>query len=76
MMRLVCGFNLMVVGMNAANIGTRERACVCFVGAGLKALGSPDEGYMVVNLPISGMSRCCLKQLVGVDSVGSVSTHG
>ena len=43
--------------MIAANVGTWERPCVCFV-------------YLVVNLPIRGIPGCCPRQLVGVESAG------
>ena len=56
--------------MIAAKVGTSERPCVCFVDAGLEALGCQDEVYLVVNLPIWGMRGCCPRQPVGVDSVG------
>ena len=32
-------------------------------------LGCQDEVYLVVNLPIRGIPGCCLRQLVGVESV-------
>ena len=56
--------------MIAANVGTGERPCVCFVDAGLEVLGSQDKVYLVVNLPIRDIPGCCLRQLVGVASVG------
>ena len=56
--------------MIAANVGTWERSCVCFVDAGLEAFGCQDEVYLVVNLPITGMPGCCPWQVVGVKSVG------
>ena len=56
--------------MIAANVGTWERPCVCFVDAGLEVLGCQDEVYLVVNLPIRRIPGCCHKQLVGVESVG------
>ena len=38
--------------MIAANVGGPwERSCLCFVDAGIKALGSREEVYLVVNLP-------------------------
>ena len=40
--------------MIAANVGTWERSCVCFVDAGFEALGCPDEVYLVVTLPVPG----------------------
>ena len=43
--------------MIAANVGTWERPCVCFV-------------YLVVNLPIRGIPGCCPRQLVGLENVG------
>ena len=42
---------------------------VCFVDAGLEVLGC-QEVYLVVNLPIRGISGRCSRQLVGVESVG------
>ena len=51
-------------------VSTWERPCVCFVDAGLEALGCQDEVYLVVNLPIRDMSGCSPKQLVEVESVG------
>ena len=54
----------------AANVGTWERSCVCFVDAVLEALGCQDEVFLVVSLPIRGMPGCCSIQLVGMDSVG------
>ena len=70
------GFQLQLDGCNheimiAANVDTRERPCVCFVDAGLEALGCQDEVYLVVNLPIRGMPGCCPGQLVGMESVGN-----
>ena len=56
--------------MIAANVGTWERPCVCFVDAGLEVLGCQDEVYLVVNLPIRGMPGHCPRQLEGVESVG------
>ena len=56
--------------MIAANVGTWERSCVCFVDAGLEAFGCQDEVYLVVKLPIRGMPGCCPRQLVGVEKVG------
>ena len=53
----------------AACVGTRERSCVCFVDAGLEALGCRDGVCLVVNLPIRGMPGCCPRQLMGVESV-------
>ena len=35
--------------MIAANVGTRERSCVCLVGAERYAMGFQDEVYLVVN---------------------------
>ena len=55
--------------MIAANVGTRERSCLCFVNVGLAALGCQDEVYLVVNLPIMGMPGYCSGQLVGMESV-------
>ena len=55
--------------MIAANVGTWEISCVCFLDAGLEALSCQDEVYLVVNLPIRGMPGCCPRQLVGSDSV-------
>ena len=49
--------------MIAASVSTWERSYACFVD--VEALGC-----LVVNLPIRGMSGCCLRQLVGVESVG------
>ena len=60
--------------MIAANVGTWERPCVCFVDAGLEALGYLDEVYLVVNQPIRGMLGCCPRQLLGVESVGKVES--
>ena len=54
----------------AANVGRWERSCVCFVDAGLEALGCQDGVYLVVNLLVVGMPGGCPKQLIGVDSVG------
>ena len=51
-------------------MGTWERRCDCSVDAGLEALRCQDEVYLVVNLPIRGMSGCCPRKLVGVESVG------
>ena len=56
--------------MIAANVGTWGRPCVCFVDAGLEALGCQGAVYLVVNLLIRGMPCCCPRQLVRVDSVG------
>ena len=56
--------------MIAANVGTWERPCVCFVDAGLEVLGSQDKVYLVVNLPIRGIPGCCPRQLVGLENVG------
>ena len=74
-LREVLGFQLQPDGgkhevVIAANVGTWERSCVCFVDAVLEALGCQDEVYLVVNLPIWGMRGCCPRQPVGVDSVG------
>ena len=55
--------------MIAANVGTWERPCVCFVDAETEALGYKDEVYLVVNLPIRGMPGCRSRELVGF-SVG------
>ena len=41
--------------MIAATVSIRERSCVCFVDAGLEALGCQDDAYLVMNLPIKGM---------------------
>ena len=49
--------------MIAANVGTGERPCVCFVDAGLEVLGCQNEVYLVVNLPIWGMPGCCPRNL-------------
>ena len=54
--------------MTAANVCTWERSCVCFVDAGLEALGCQDEVYLVVNLPIWGIPGYCPRQLVGMES--------
>ena len=73
MKRLVFNFNLMIVSKRskvAANVNIWERSCVRFVDAGLEVLGCQDEVYVVVNLPVRGMPRCCLRQLVGVKNVG------
>ena len=56
--------------MIAANVSTWERPCVCFVDAGLEALGCQNEVYLVVNLPIRSMPGCCPQHLLGVGSVG------
>ena len=48
---------------------TWVRTFVCFVYAGLEALGCPDEVYLVVYLPIRG-TGCCPRQLVGMESAG------
>ena len=53
--------------MMAANVGTWERPCVCFVDAGLEVSGCQDKVYLVVNLPIRGMPGCCPRQLLGVE---------
>ena len=47
-LREVLGFQLQLGGckhevMIAASVGTWKRSCVCFVGAGLEALGCQDE---------------------------------
>ena len=70
----VLGFQLQLDGcqheiMIVAIVGTLERPCVCFAHAGVEALGCQDEVYLVVNLPMRGMPRCCPGQHVGVDSV-------
>ena len=57
----------------AANVGTWERPCVCFVDAGLEVLGCQDEVYLVVTLPIRGIQGCCPRQLVGVENVARMS---
>ena len=68
--------------MIAANVSTWERPCVCFVDAGLEALGCQNEVYLVVNLPIRGMPGCCPRQLVAVEECwqgwvcGSLRTLG
>ena len=67
MKRLVFNLNLRI---ETANVGTWERSCVCFVDAGLTALGCQDEVYLVVNQPIRGMPSCCPRQLMGVERVG------
>ena len=54
-----CTHKVMIV----ANSSALERSCVCFVDAGLEALGCQDEVYLVVNLPIRGVPGCCSKQL-------------
>ena len=69
------GFQLQLDGckyevMIAANVGTWERPCVCFVGAGFEALGCRGEVYLVVNLPILGMPGCCPGKRVRAESVG------
>ena len=51
--------------MIAANVDTWERPRVCFVDAGLEALGCQDEGYLVVYPPIRGMPGCCPRQRLG-----------
>ena len=56
--------------MVAADVGTWERSCVCFVDAELEELGCQNEVYLVVNLPIRVTSGSCLRQLVGVEGVG------
>ena len=53
----------------AANVGRWERSCVCFVDAGLEALGCQDGVYLVVNLLVVGMPGYCSGQLVGMESV-------
>ena len=68
-----CGFQLQRDGCKyevtiAANIGTWERSCVCFVDAGLEAFRCQDEVHLV-NLPVRGMPGCCPRQLVEVESV-------
>ena len=65
------GFQLQLDGFKhkvtiTANVGTWEKACVCFVDAGLEALGCHDKVYLVVNLPIKTMPGCCHRQLVGM----------
>ena len=69
------GFQLQLDGceheaMITANVSTWERSCVCFVDAGLEALGCQNEVYLAVNLPITGMPSCCPRQLVGVEKIG------
>ena len=59
--------------MIAANVSTWEGLYVCFVDAGLEALGCQDEVCLVVNLPIRDMSGCHPRQYVGVDRAGKVS---
>ena len=54
----------------AANVGTWERSCVCFVDARLEAFGCQNEGNLDVYLPIRGMPDCYPGQLVGMESVG------
>ena len=56
--------------MIAANVGTWERPCVCFVDAGLEVLGCQDEVYLVVNLLTTNTPGCCFRQPVGIESVG------
>ena len=51
--------------MIAANVGTRERPCVCFVDAGHEALGYQDEVYLVVNLPIGACQVAVLDNMCG-----------
>ena len=46
-----CKYEVMIT----ANVGTWERSCICFAGAGLEVLGRQDEVYLVVNLPIKGV---------------------
>ena len=53
----------------AANVGTWDSSCLCFVDAGLEALGCLDGVCLVVNLLIGAMLGCCSKHLVGVESV-------
>ena len=55
----------------AANVDTWERPCVCFVDAGLEALGCQDEVYLFVNLPVMDTPGCHSRQLGGVESVGN-----
>ena len=55
--------------MIAANVGTWGRPCVCFVDAGLKCWGVRIK-YVVVNLLIRGITGCCPRQLVEMESVG------
>ena len=55
--------------MIAANVGTWERPCVCFVDAGLEVLGCQDKVCLVVNLPVRGIPGCCPRQLLGVARV-------
>ena len=64
------GFQLQLNGckheiMITAGVNLWERSCVCFVDAGLEALGCQDEVYLVVNLLIRGTPGCCSRQLVG-----------
>ena len=54
----------------AANVGPWERSCVCFVDAGLEALGRQVEVYLVENLPIRSILGCSPRQLIGVKRVG------
>ena len=69
---LVFSFNLIVVRrlIIAANIGTWEGPCVCFVNAELEVLGCWDKVYLVVNLAVGGIPYCCPRQIVEVESVG------
>ena len=74
-LREALGFQLLLDGckhevMIAANVGTWERSCVCFVDAGLEALGCQDEVCLVVNLHSRGVPGCCPRQLVEEESVG------
>ena len=77
-LREMLGFELQLGGCNheimiAANVGTWERPCVCFVDAGLEALWCQDEVSLVVNLPTRGTHGCCPRQLVGVGRLATVS---
>ena len=56
--------------MIAANAGSWDRLCVCFLDAALEALGCQDEVYLGVNLTFRGILRCCPRQLLGVENVG------
>ena len=56
--------------MIAANVGTWERPCVCFVDAGLEVLGCQDKVCLVVNLPVRGIPGCCPRKFVAVESFG------
>ena len=56
-----CKYEVMI----AANVGTCETPCVCFVDTGLQALGCQDEVYLLVNLPLGAYQVAVLDILCG-----------